>query len=262
MLRNIYAPLSGGVAQERVLEILSNNLANSNTSGYKEEQITFQSMEANPWPSYSTALPPAQFKVDMNDLHPLRGNEMGYVAISDVQTSHIQGGLTRTGNPLDVAIQGDGFFAVQTPFGERFTRDGSFSLTPEGMLVTKNGAAVMGENGSISGLKEGDIKILDSGEVYIGDRYLDKIKTVSFDDKKLLQKIGDNSFIHDGPPTNMTASKGEVSQGFLENSNSNPMRNLTNMIVAHRTYEALQKAVKAHDDTLQLSSNKIGEVGG
>ena len=120
----------------------------------------------------------------------------------------------------------------------------------------------MGENGSISGLTEGEVKILPTGEIYVSDRYLDKIKTVSFEDKKLLQKLGDNYFIHDGPPTNVTSFSGEVTQGFLENSNVNPMRNLTNMIVAHRTYEALQKAVKAHDETLQLSSTKVGEVGG
>lgn len=262
MLKNIYAPLSGGVGQERVMEIIANNLANTNTVGYKEEQITFQSMDSNPWNSYSSVLPPAPFKMDMKELYPLRGNEMAYVAVSDVRTSLVQGGLQKTGNPLDLAIQGNGMFVVNTPFGERYTRDGSFSLTPDGVLVTKNGALVQGENGAIAGLKEGDVQILPSGEVFLGDRFVDKIKTVAFNDTKSVQKLGDNLFVHDGPPDNIIAPTGEVTQGYLESSNVNPMRNLTNMIVAHRSYEALQKAVKTHDETLQLSSSKVGNVDG
>lgn len=261
MLKNIFAPLSGGIVQERVLEILANNVANMNTTGFKEEQVTFSALEANPWKSYPSPMPPAQFKLDMRDLYPLHGNEMAYVTLSSVETSHIQGGLKRTGNNTDVGIQGNGFFAINTPFGERYTRDGSFALTPEGTLVTKNGAAVMGERGPITGLNEGQLRILQDGEVYNGDKFIDKIKVVAFNDNKLLQRLGDNLFVHDGPPENIEQHKGEVSQGFLENSNVNPMKNMTNMIIAHRTYEALQKAVKSYDNTMQLSAQKVGEVG-
>jgi flagellar basal-body rod protein FlgF len=259
MLKNIYGPLSGGVAQEKVMEILSNNMANSNTTAFKEEQVTFSAMAANPWPNYTSPLPPAPFKLDMRDLHRLHGNEFGYTALANVATSHVQGGLRQTGNPLDVALQGDGYFAVNTPFGERFTRDGSFSLTPEGSLVTKNGALVQGNNGPITGLSEGNIKILGTGEVYRDDQLVDKLKITSFENQQLLQKLGDNLYVHDGAPTNQVAFVGELTQGSLENSNVNPMRNLTNMIVAHRTYEALQKAIKSQDETMQ-QSQRIGEV--
>ncbi|MEN9827382.1 MAG: hypothetical protein RI953_3127, partial [Pseudomonadota bacterium] len=180
MLKNIFAPLSGGIVQERVLEVLANNVANMNTTGFKEEQVTFSALEANPWKSYPNALPPAQFKLDMRDLYPLHGNEMGYVTLANVETSHIQGGLKRTGNNTDVAIQGNGFFAINTPFGERYTRDGSFALTPDGTLVTKNGASVAGERGPITGLNEGQLRILADGEVYNGDKFIDKIKVVAF----------------------------------------------------------------------------------
>ena len=260
MLKNIFAPLSGGIVQERVLEILANNVANMNTTGFKEEQVTFASLEANPWNSYPSALPPAQFKLDMRDLYPLHGNEMAYVTLSNVETSHVQGGLKRTGANTDVAIQGDGFFAINTPFGERYTRDGSFNLTSDGTLVTKSGAAVVGERGPLTGLSEGELKILPTGEVYNGDKFVDKIKVVAFSDKKLLQRLGDNLFVHDGAPENIVAPKGEISQGYVESSNVNPMKNMSNMIIAHRTYEALQKAVKAYDNTMQLSAQKVGEV--
>ncbi|NBO37246.1 flagellar basal-body rod protein FlgF [bacterium] len=261
MLKNIYAPLSGGVVQERVLEVLANNVANMNTTGFKEEQVTFSALEANPWKSYTNPIPPAQFKLDMRELYPLHGNEMGYVTLSNVETSYIQGGIKRTGSNTDVAIQGNGFFAINTPFGERYTRDGSFSLTPDGTLVTKNGATVMGERGAITGLSEGQMKILPDGEVYNGEKFIDKLKVVGFNDVKLLQRLGDNLFVHDGAPENIVAHKGEITQGHLENSNVNPMKNMTSMIIAHRTYEALQKAVKAYDNTMQLSAQKVGEAG-
>lgn len=261
MLKNIYAPLSGGIVQERVLEILANNVANMNTVGYKEEQVSFAALEANPWKAYANPLPPAQFKLDMRDVYPLHGNEMGYVTLANVETSHLQGALKRTGNNTDIAIEGNGFFAIQTPFGERFTRDGSFSLTPEGTLITKNGAAVVGEKGPITGLNEGSLQILPDGEVYVGDKFIDKIKVVAFKDNKLLQRLGDNLFVHDGAPENITIPDGALRQGHIENSNVNPMKNMTNMIIAHRTYEALQKAVKSYDNTMQLSAQKVGEVG-
>lgn len=260
MLKNIYAPLSGGLVQERVLEILANNVANMNTTGFKEEQVTFAALEANPWNSYPSELPPAQFKLDMREIYPLHGNEMGYVTLSNVETSHIQGGLKRTGVNTDLAVQGNGFFTISTPFGERFTRDGSFALTPEGTLVTRNGASVMGERGAITGLVEGNLRILPDGEVYNGDKFVDKLKITAFNDNKLLQRLGDNLFVHDGPPENLLQAKGELSQGYLENSNVNPMKNMANMIIAHRTYEALQKAVKSYDNTMQLSAQKVGEV--
>lgn len=260
MLRNIFGPLSGGIGQERVLEVLANNIANANTTAFKEDEVTFSSLAANPWPNYSNPLPPAPFKKDMSDVFPLHGNDMNYVAVSDVQTTFKQGSLQKTENPLDLAVEGEGFFSIQTPFGERFTRDGSFTLTPDGMLATKNGFIVQGENGAISGLKEGDVKILDSGEVYNGDKYIDKIKVTAFADNSLLQRLGSNLFVHDGPPDNIVVPMGRVSQGYLESSNVNPMKNMTSMIIAHRAYEALQKTIKAHDETMHLSSTKIGET--
>lgn len=260
MLKNVYAPLSGGIGQERVLEILANNIANTSTTGFKEDNVSFSSMAANPWPSYSNPLPPAQFKKDLTELMPLRGNEMGYVAVSEVATSFEQGSLRKTGNSTDVAVEGKAFFSVMTPFGERFTRDGSFSLTPEGMLVTKNGFMVQGENGAITGIKEGELKILATGEVYSGEKFIDKIKSVEFQDPKLLQRLGSNLWVHDGAPENIVQSTSRLSQGYLESSNVNPMKNMTNMIIAHRTYEALQKAVKAHDESMHLSATKVGEM--
>lgn len=260
MLKNIYSPLSGGTAIERKIEIISNNLANTNTTGFKEEMLALESQQANPWPSYRNPLPPAHFKMDMREVFPLRGDEIDYTVIGDVKTDFSQGSLRDTGSRLDVAIEGDGFFSVMTPFGERFSRDGSFILNSEGMLMTRSGGVVQGEKGAIVGLSEGNLKILPSGEVYEGDRFVDRIRVTSFQDTSLLQKLGENLFVHDGPPTNAQTSPARLAQGHLEASNVNPVKNLTNLIVAHRTYEALQKAVKSHDQTMELANNKLAQV--
>lgn len=262
MLKNIYSPLSAGKGQERLLDVLANNIANTNTPGFKEQQVSFTALLSNPWPAYRNPNPPAPFQTDMRELHPLRGNEMGYTSTSAVTTSFEQGPLKQTGNSLDVAIQGNGFFTVETPFGERFTRDGGFALTQEGTLVTRSGAVVQGENGPLTGLEEGTLSILDNGDVLSGDRFIDRLRIRAFAEPELLQRMGDNLFVHDGSPENITAFAGRLAQKHLEGSNSSPMRNMTSMIAAHRMYEALQKAIQAQDKTMEKGANEIGIVRG
>ena len=100
---------------------------------------------------------------------------------------------------------------------------------------------------------------MPSGEIYVGKKFVDKLKIIAFKDTTLLERLGESLWIHNGPPENAKKPEGEVTQGYLEGSNVNPMRNLTNMIVAHRSYEALQKTVKSQDETMQ-NANKIPEV--
>jgi len=261
MLRNVYAPLSGGKAMEKQIEILANNVANANTAGFKEDFLTFASDEANPWPSYGpNVLPPAPFATDMSALYPLHGNEMQYSVVSGQETNFEQGGLRQTGNPLHVGIQGEGFFKVLTPFGERFTRDGGFSIGNDGTLVQSQGFMVMGEKGPLQGLKGSSLRILGGGEVYVDDEFVGKIQMTNFEDKNLLQKIGQNLYVHDGGEENFKPFQGELTQGSLESSNTNAVKAMTDLIIAHRNYEAMQKTLKAHDDSMQITSNKIGEV--
>jgi flagellar basal-body rod protein FlgF len=262
MLKNVYSPLSAGKGQERLLDVLANNIANTNTPGFKEQQVSFTALLSNPWPSYRNPNPPAPFQTNMQELYPLRGNEMGYTATSMVTTSFEQGPVSQTGNPLDVAVQGNGFFVVETPFGERYTRDGSFALTPDGTLVTRSGAVVQGENGPITGLEEATITVLDNGDVLSDDRFIDRLRIQAFEEPELLQRLGDNLYVHDGSPENLTQFTGRLAQHHLEGSNASPMRNMTSMITAHRMYEALQKAIQAQDKTMEKGANEIGLVRG
>ncbi len=259
MLRNIYGPLSGGLMQEMVIDIISNNLANTNTTAFKADEISFSEIHPDPWSNYSSPHPPALPKQDLDFSQPLVGNEMSYVGLSEIKTAHTQGPLQKTSNSSDMALEGDGYFEVSTPFGERVTRDGSFSVNKDGFLVTKNGYIVQGEKGPVTGLRLGALKVLPTGEIYSDNNFIDKMKVINFKDKTMLERLGQNLWIHNGSPENKIAFKGLVQQGYLEGSNVNPMKNLTNLIVAHRAYEALQKAVKAHDECAQRA-NKISEI--
>ena len=259
MLKNIYSPLSGAIGQEKIIEIISNNLANTNTTGFKEESVSFEAQDPNPWPNYPSALPPAPFKSNMQDLYPLRGNEMEYMSIAKIETDFRQGALQVNNDPLSVAIEGEGFMEVQTPFGARYTRDGALSINADGFLTTKGGDLIQGQLGSLSGLSAEKMKILPSGEVFEGDKFIGQIKTVKFSNQNNLQKIGDNLFIHNGDSSEVEKFTGRILQGSLESSNVNPMKNLTNLILAHRSYEAMQKSLKAHDDALKTVQEKVGQ---
>lgn len=259
MLNSIYTPLSGGLAQEKVLEIIANNLANLNTVGFKEEQVTFKLLEPEAEINYTEPLPPANFELNFEDLH-LRGNEMNYVGVSGVSRNDLQGSPLDTKNPLDLMIEGEGYFQISTPEGERYTRNGSFSLSPEGALVDKNGNPVMGTKGSIF-LGSGKVEINARGEVYQNAQLVDRISLHTFEDKKQLEKIGLNYYSYSGPETGETKLQNpSIKQGFLEGSNVNAIKNLTGMIMAHRSYEAYQKAIKNFDSMMEKSNNTLAEV--
>ena len=260
MLKNIYSPLSGALAQERALEVISNNLANINTNGFKQDGVTFSLLEPEPYKNYADPLPPANFKVDLNELAPLHGNEFSYVGVAGISRDNSQGPAIITHNPADLMLEGDGYFAVHTDEGERYTRAGNFTLGPDGALVTNAGHAVMGEKGAIF-LRSGQFKVNASGEIYQDGQLIDRIKLVKFADDSALERVGGNNYFYGGPPEGILNARGTgVSQGFIEGSNVNAIKSLTAMIIAHRSYEAYQKAVSNYDKMMDKSSNTIGAV--
>ena len=128
MLKSIYTPLSGALAQEKVLDIIANNLANVNTVGYKEEKVAFKVLDPEPEKFYKNPLPPANYKVDLAAMHPLVGNDIDYVEVSGVYRDDQQGPAINTGNNFDFMIEGEGYFEVTTQEGTRYTRNGSLTL--------------------------------------------------------------------------------------------------------------------------------------
>lgn len=262
MQKSIYTPLSGAIAQERAMAIIANNLANVNTTSFKQERVTFKLLEPEPNKNYKEPLPSANYKIDFDKLMPLKGNEVSYVGISGVKRDFTRGAAISTENPLNIMIEKSGFFEVMTKDGVRFTRAGDFSRSPEGYLTTKSGDPVQGENGSIILGKE-TFEVNANGEVFQGSKLLDKIKIVDFVNTERLESVGRNYFVHTGPESDKTSVENpQLLQGFLEGSNVNPIENLTAMIMSHRSFEAYQKATSNYDRMMEKSSNTIGEVRG
>ncbi|MBI5063344.1 MAG: flagellar hook basal-body protein, partial [Desulfatitalea sp.] len=176
----IYQAAAGALLQQIRLDVLSNNLANVNTSGFKADQPIFRVNPAD------TATPSAA------------ANEPGrispYAPPMEARTNYDNGPMTRTGNSLDVAIVGKGFFEIQTPDGPRFTRKGNFTVNEQGVLATAEGWPVKGEGGDIA-IEEGRVEIGDQGEVRVDGDVVATIRVVDFPEPYNLVKTGDTLFM-------------------------------------------------------------------
>ena len=166
MLGNVYTSLSGAISQEKALDIIANNLANVSTVGFKGESVSFELLEPEPYKHYADPLPPANFKIALDDVFPLHGNEIKYVSVSDVHSDHSQGSAIQTQNPMDLMIDGKGFFSINTPSGVRYTRAGDFSLSADGALTDKQGNPVIGQKGNIF-LRGNSMSVNSIGEIYV-----------------------------------------------------------------------------------------------
>ena len=260
MLKAIYSPMSGAIAQERVLDIIANNLANMNTVGFKGDAVTFKLLEPEPEKNYRTPLPPANFKVSLDDVMPLRGNDIAYVGIAGVDRDDTQGPAIQTGNDTDVMIEGEGMLAVNTQEGLRYTRNGQLGVSPDGVLMTPAGHPVLGEKGTIH-LTAGKFEINHRGEVYQNSQFVDRLQLHKFNDDASLERAGLNLWHFGGAAEDHEIIKEpRMTQGFLEGSNVNAIKNLTSMIIAHRSYESYQKAISSYDKIMEISNNQLGSV--
>jgi flagellar basal-body rod protein FlgG len=222
MILQFTNPVQGGLRQERKLEMIANHLANVDTSGFKTDMVTFD--------------------------HMLR-SEMGI--------DFSPGPLKTTGNTLDVALGEDGFFKVQTARGERYTRNGNFTLDAENILVTANGNPVMGEGGDIT-IEGSDIQINREGEIFVDGELVDKLAVVTFESRQKMTKDGDSLFVGPVDSPEISLENPVVRQGAVEGANVEAVVEMTRMIETMRTYEALQKMIQAYDET---DGKIISEVG-
>ena len=255
MVRGLYIANTGMNVQTKRMDIISNDLANVNTTGYKKDVAVIKSF-------------PDLLAMRIDDTQNHASNEgviggMNFGAkIDGIYTQYVQGSLINTGTATDLAIQGEGFFSIQTPNGVKYTRDGSFSINPNGELVTKEGYLVLGENGPISLGEEflttsSEVQIKNTREVVINDQIVDRLEIVNFEDNNGLQKIADNLYEGTG---NRVAFQGSVTQGFLEASNVNPVTAMVDMITVSRAYEANQKMIQVHDNLLGKAVNEVGRA--
>lgn len=177
-----------------------------------------------------------------------------------IQTNFRQGSFEETGNPLDFAIEGNGFFQVQTPQGVMYTRDGNFTLNNNGEIVTAEGYLLLGQYGSIL-LDSKDFQLGLNGEVVVNNEVVDQINLVGIKNLHDLRKYGENLYYMDESKTlEIEEFEGKVIQGFLEGSNINPIEEMVNMINILRLYESNQKVIRSYDEILQKAANEIGKL--
>lgn len=252
MLRGIYTACSAMLVEQTRLDIIANNLANVNTTGFKKEDVAVQSF-------HSVLIEAQGVRPGSLRRQPIGMLGMGADEVTSY-TSFVEGPLRHTGNSLDVAIVGNGFFVVQTPEGERYTRSGSFSLDTNSQLVTSAGHPVLGENGPII-LQGNRIDIDAQGGIYVDGRLVDRLRIVDFAAREGLRRENFQYF-------RATESSGEaapadgyvVSQEHLEQSNVEIVREMVNMINASRSYEMNQRMILSQDDALAKAVNDVGQV--
>lgn len=285
MVRGWYTGASGMTAQQWRLDAISNNLANVDVDGYKKDVAVHKAFpellmrRLNDDGVYRHPFGSA-------DAAPIIGKIGTGVELNELFTSHEQGAMKETENDFDIALDGKGFMSVATPYGERYTRNGSFQLGKEGYLETKEGYPVLGENGPLR-VKANNFMVDKDGKVWVNAEYadgdptrlvskesnawgdtvlLDTLKIVEFDPQRTryLQKQGSSLYkateTSGEPYVVEEGRRPKVVQGFVEASNVNVVTEMVQMIEVNRAYEANQKVVQAEDAMLGKLINEVVKV--
>lgn len=257
MIKGLYTGATGMMMEMVRHDIISNNLANINTAGYKRDVAIHKDFSKMFLQRLND--PPFQIsdKFQLFKEQPI-GN-LGTGVITDaVCVDFSNGDFSKTDSPLDLAINGDGFFAIETEKGIRYTRNGNFSLNSEGELSTPDGFRVLGQNGPIR-ITGNNVAIGEDGVVNVDSKVVEQIQLVDFEDRRVLRKIGENLFVapYDAP---VLAGVGKIIQGGLEKANVDLAGEMVKMITALRAYEINQKAIQSQDSMLDQAINQVGRT--
>ena len=239
MNRGIYPPLAGAIALERRLEILSHNIGNLQTTGFKKDKPIFATVLGQ------TSSPP----VAGIDLFP---------KIDGLPPDRSQGVIVHTGEALDVALQGEGFLVAQTPDGLRYYRGGKLQRNLAGNLVTPNGDPLIGKKGPIK-VPPGEMVIDNQGNISVNNENVGSLRIDKIPQGENTAKVGDLYWTVPQKPTR--ARETTIHQGMLEKSNVNPSMDMVEIIKVTRGYEQMQKAIKAMDE-MASQAIQAGRVQG
>lgn len=268
MYKSMYVAASGAIAARSRLDVLTNNLANVNTPGFKADQLVFESILAQ---SEKNSAPEAG--KDAPATSHMRQGE--FVVATESYSDFSQGPVRTTGNPLDIALQGEGFLAVMTYEGERYTRMGNLQVGPNGELVTASGHIVLDEQDRAIFINDGVATIDENGYVWVEresgvvgnndagitsaatPRSAGRLKLVDFEKPYRLIKEGNGLYSSSDPGAIMPADL-KVSQGRLESSNVNMVRQMTELIQNQRVAETYQKVIQESDN---MTTQLILQVG-
>jgi flagellar basal-body rod protein FlgF len=276
MLRGFYTAASGMIAQQRVTEYLTNNLANANTPGYKGEQASLRSFPELLMKRIGSENIPQK---NNSQIGPVIGGLNTGVYMQETIPKITQGDLQQTNKNTDIAIQervipfntaaktkGALFFELQNPDGTvRYTRNGNFTLDQQGYLTTNNGFYVLGENNERIQVQSTDFKMLEDGTIKENGKQVGKLKVAFSDNPNTLVKEGEGLFKTSNGQALPSASNNNriafsVNQGFIERSNVDVTQTYTELMSAYRTFEANQKVLQAYDRSMDKAANEIGRL--
>lgn len=239
MINGIEQAATGLDSYANVQDIIARNLANANTIGFKKNTISFKTI-----------------------LTQINGAETSSLQ-TDYGVDHSRGNLTYTGNPLDIAIDGDGFFSLETDKGIRYSRNGQFQLSSNGEVVTANGSKLLGQGGPVIIPSDAREIIIDTnGVVNASGREINKLMITNFTNLNVLAPTGDSTFTAPLDAINEDGDvKFRVSQGYLESSNVNVVMEMADMITNMRSYEASNNVIKSFSDLMErLISNQTSAI--
>ncbi len=256
MNRGLYTAAVGMTTQMKKMDVVSNNIANVNTTGYKKDEVVTRSFDEEMLLRLN----------DDSDLYYENKNvgtmNMG-VTIDNVYTNFTTGSLQFTGTSLDFALNGDGFFTIEAYDSEgnsveRFTRDGRFKISEDSKLVNSDGFYVLDVNGQPIDIGEAStITVNDRGQVLSNNEILGQLDITSFEDNEFLKKEGENLFSAREGSTKVN-SNAIIMQGYTESSNVNTVKEMVEMITLSRAYEANQKIITSYDTIMSKAATEIG----
>ena len=255
MNRGIYPILSGALAHERRMQVFANNMANVNTAGFKQDEQSFKAIFPRPQLGIP-AIGPATGIAQQIMARPFGATERAFVAPHRMKTTFEPGRIKLTGNPLDIAIQGQGFFEVKTPQGTGYSRNGMLSLDNQRRLVTSLGYPVMGTKGEIK-IPAGKLDISAQGEIKVDDKPVGTIKIMEFPADQMPQKFAEGLFVSD---KGTITKNPQLQVGHIEESNVNSIGEMVKMIEGMRGYESAQKLMQTLDRMAEVAIQEVGRV--
>lgn len=241
MIKGIYTSASGMLPRILKQEIFANNMANVNTTGFKRDNVFTQVLS------------------DASSEAKISGQSWETPMVDGTYIDFEQGAVERTDDPNHLAIEGDGFFALQTPAGVRYTRAGDFAISPQGILTDQLGNPVLSDSGPIPVV--GDFVVGTDGNITVDGAVVGKLKVVDFEKPYQLKKTENGYFaarddsVSPQPSTNVS-----IRQGYLEKSNVNAVEIMVDMLTSFRAYEAGQKAIQSQDETLEKAVTELGRI--
>jgi flagellar basal-body rod protein FlgF len=261
MIKGLYTSAAGMLPLPYSQELVTNNLSNVNTSGYKQDRSFIRDLISadlylNQNQLASTGASPGLANIDPPAFRASVGNSSRVV---EYRTDFSQGGMEITGNDYHLALEGEGFFTVRTPQGTQYTRNGQFAISSTGTLVTEEGFEVLGASGPIN-VQGGKMAVQQNGDVYVNNILRGRLNIASLNNPNTLSKTDAGRFVPQTGVNMRVSGNFKVRQGVLEQANAEPIDQLVRLIEIERMFEFGQRAIRMQDETLQQAVTQVGKI--